>query len=172
MKNLSRTLGILIIALFSTSAFSQEITGTGNPEINNYDQGFRFGIGVSAGMPTDNNYDFALGADARLQYDLTQKSSLTLTSGYTHLFLDNGGEDLGFIPVKAGFKYFVGESVYLAGEAGAGIPVTNDYTKTTFLWSPSIGWANDVIDISARYEGMNDFGTDQVALRIAYGFKL
>lgn len=173
MRKLFRTFAILLVTLFTTSAFSQDITGTNNAELNNYEQGFRLGFGLNGGIPTDSNFDFALGGDVRLQYDLTQRGSLTLTTGYTHLFVDNNTEDLGFIPVKAGFKYFVlGESIYLAGEAGAGIPVTNNYNDTSFLWAPSIGWANDVLDISARYEGMNDFGTDQVALRIAYGFKL
>ena len=50
--------------------------------------------------------------------------------------------------------------------------VTGDYNETTFLWSPGIGYANDVIDLSLRYEGMSDFNADQIAIRLAYGFKL
>ena len=38
----------------------------------NYDQGFRLGIGISGGLPIEKPYDFNLGADARLQYDLSK----------------------------------------------------------------------------------------------------
>jgi hypothetical protein len=159
--------------LLAANGFAQKIDGTNNAAIDNYSQGFRLGFGVNAGLPTDSDFNFALGGDVRFQYDLTMKTSLTLTTGYTHLFADNDVPDLGFIPVKAGFKAFVWEDrFYVLGEVGAGFAVTNNYNETTFLWAPGIGYASKYIDISARYEGMNDFGTDQIALRIAYGFKL
>src|SRR5690606_40361173 len=60
----------------------------------------------SGGFPTDGNYDGSVGADIRAQYDLSRTTSLTLTSGYTHLFLDE--KDAGFVPVKLGVKYFLG----------------------------------------------------------------
>jgi hypothetical protein len=34
---------------------------------------------------TQDPYKLALGADARLQYDLTKRYSLTLTTGFTNL---------------------------------------------------------------------------------------
>lgn len=164
-------LGALL--LLGANGFAQKITGSNNPAIDNYDQNFRLGFGLNAGLPTDSDFNFALGGDVRFQYDFTMKTSLTLTTGYTHLFADENIPDLGFIPVKAGFKAFVWEDqFYVLGELGAGFAVTNNYDKTSFLWSPGIGYANKYIDISARYEGMNDFGTDQIALRLAYGFKL
>ena len=164
-------LGALLFA--GANTFAQDINNTPSKEINDYHQGFRLGFGVNAGIPTEKAFTFALGGDVRLQYDLTQKASLTLTTGYTHLFGDDNVSDLGYIPVKAGFKYFVWEDrFYVLGEAGAGFAVTKNYDQTTFIWAPGVGYANDVIDVSLRYEGMNDFYTDQVALRIAYGFKL
>jgi len=175
MKKKMNFKALMLGALFLTGAnsFAQKIEGTNNPAIDNYDQNYRLGFGINAGLPTDSNFNFALGADVRFQYDLTKKTSLTLTTGFTNLFADKDVKDLGFIPLKAGFKAFVWEDqFYVMGEAGAGFAVTNGYNQTTFLWAPSIGWASKYIDISARYEGMNDFGTDQVALRFAYGFKL
>lgn len=164
-------LGALLF--ISTGAFAQKITGTDNEAIENYPQKFKLGFGVNAGVTTGDYFDWALGGDARLQYDLTQKTSLTLTTGYTHLFGSDDVKDLGFIPAKAGFKAFVWENrFYVLGEVGAGFAVTNDYDQTTFLWAPGIGYANEYFDVSVRYEGMNDFHADQVALRIAYGFKL
>lgn len=173
-KGLIKGLMLSALCFFGVNSFAQDITGTSSPEINNYEQAFRLGFGINGGIATGDYFNFALGGDVRLQYDVTQRGSITLTTGYTHLFAEEDFiDDLGFIPVKAGFKAFVWENrFYVLGEAGAGFAVTGDYDETTFLWSPGVGYANEVIDISLRYEGMNDFHADQIALRFAYGFKL
>jgi len=75
----------------------------------------RLGIGITAGVPTDNDYfNFALGADARFQFDVAKQLSIPVTVGYTNFFAKDRefggvtikGQDYGFIPVKAGLKYF------------------------------------------------------------------
>ena len=58
------------------------------------------------------------------------------------------------------------------GEIGAGFAVTNNYEKTTLLWAPSVGYGGKNIDISLRYEDYDNFNTNQIALRFAYGFEL
>lgn len=167
-----------IAFLSANTTFAQDAaTATTESETKNYDQGFRLGFGLNGGLPTDNAYDWSLGGDVRLQYDLSKRTSLTLTTGFTNLFMgkENGVEikDLGFIPAKAGFKAFIWEDqFYVLGEVGAGFAVTNGYDDTTFLWAPGIGYANKYIDISVRYEDYNKFKTNQVALRLAYGFDL
>jgi len=118
-------------------------------EIKNYDQGFKMGIGLNAGYAFADPYKLALGADTRLQYDLSKRYSLTLTTGFTNLFVNKAdGSDLGFIPAKAGFKAFVwNDQFYLMGEAGAAFAVTNNYNKTSFLIATTIGYATKYIDI-------------------------
>lgn len=159
------------------------IATTSAQEVKNYDQGFRLGFGINAGLPLDDPYDYNLGADARLQYDLSQRYSLTLTTGFNNMFVSGDNNDLGYIPAKAGFKAFVlKDQLYLMGEVGAAFAVTNGYNKTSLLLSPAIGYSNDKIDISLRYEHFNDFpvvkndvtkdGLGQISLRLAYGFKL
>ncbi|WP_298396894.1 hypothetical protein [Flavobacterium sp.] len=178
MKNLfslKSFIATLAVALISSFAVAQEK--------ENYDQGFRLGIGINAGLPTNDPYDFNLGADARLQYDLSKKYSLTLTTGFSNMFVSGDDNDLGYIPAKAGFKAFVlKDKLYLMGEVGAAFAVTNNYDKTSLLLSPSIGFATNKIDISLRYDHFNDFpvlkdntvdkGLGLVSLRLAYGFKL
>lgn len=149
---------------------------------DNYEQGFRLGFGLNGGYMLDQPFDgLALGGDVRLQYDLSKRTSLTLTTGYDHFFIDNNLEDLGFkdvgmIPVKAGFKAFFWEdSFYALGEVGGGFVVSKNRPfedKNTVILAPGIGYANKYIDVSARYEHYTEFETGQVALRIAYGFKL
>ena len=169
--------------LFATALFFASL-GNAQETATNYDQKFRLGFGLSGGAATSDPYDFALGADARLQYDLTKRCSLTLTTGFTNLFVSGDDNDLGFIPAKGGFKAFVwNDQFYVMGEAGAAFAVTNDYDKTSLILSPAIGYANRYFDVSLRYEHYSDFpkvnnsgtvseGVGQVAVRFAYGFVL
>ena len=173
------------IAILFTIAILFASTSHAQDNAKNYDQGFRLGLGLTAGYPFAHPYKSALGGDVRLQYDLSKKYSFTLTTGFTNLFVNKkDGSDLGFIPVKAGFKAFVwNDQFYVMGEAGAGFAVTNGYDKTTLILAPSIGYATKYIDVSLRYEQYSDFprlnndgtqgkGFGQLGVRLAYGFKL
>jgi hypothetical protein len=151
----------------------------------------KLGIGINVGVPTDKDYfNFTLGGDARFQFDVANQLSIPVTVGYTNFFAkdrDFGsgviikGQDYGFIPVKAGLKYFfdaTGSGLYGLAEAGAAFGVTNN-AKTAFLYSPAIGYAwSNGLDLGVKYEGISNATTytpgttGQVALRIAYGFKL
>ncbi|WP_191020039.1 hypothetical protein [Flavobacterium selenitireducens] len=179
-------------ALFTTFASAQEIGVTSSPASDaSYDRGFRLGFGIAPGYVLEDPYGFGLGGDVRLQYDFSKRYSVTLTTGYSHLFgkeIDGFEvDDLGFVPVKAGFKAFWWEDQFYAmGEAGAGFAVSGaEYAgakDVSAILSPSIGWANQYFDVSVRYEYYADFpgysnntpsdGNHQIALRFAYGFKL
>lgn len=183
MKTTGKIKFVLVLAIslmFANNSNAQETQAA-----KNYDQGFRLGIGLNAGYATRDPYKLSLGADARLQYDLSKRYSVTLTTGFTNLFVSKvDGSDLGFIPAKAGFKAFVwNDQFYVMGEAGAAFAVTNNYNKTSLLLAPSIGYATKYVDISLRYEHYNDFarlnnngttgkGVGQVGVRLAYGFEL
>lgn len=180
MKTTKKITAVLLFALALFSLNTAQAQGT-----TKYNQGFRLGFGLNTGYATENPYKLALGADSRLQYDLTKRYSITLTTGFNNIFVSkNDGDDLGFIPVKAGLKAFIwDDQFYLTGEAGAAFAVTNNYNDTSLLLAPGIGYANKYIDISARYEHYSDFptinndgstgkGFGQIAIRLAYGFKL
>ncbi|MGQ7946767.1 hypothetical protein [Flavobacterium sp. WC2509] len=180
MKTTEKIKIVMVLAislLFANNTKAQETT--------NYDQGFRLGFGVTGGYAVHDPYKLALSGDARLQYDLSKQYSLTLTTGYSNLFVSKAdGNDVGFIPAKLGFKAFVwGDQFYIMGEGGGAFAVSNGYHKTSLLLAPSIGYATKDIDISLRYEHYNDFarlnndgsigkGVGQVGVRVAYGFKL
>ena len=172
-----RILFVFALSLFAANSFAQNASTTSK----NYDQGFRLGVGLNAGYAVNDPYKLVLGADTRLQYDLSKIYSLTLTTGSTNMFVSQAdGSDLGFIPVKGGFKAFIwNDSFYVMGEAGAAIAVTNGYNKTSLLLAPSIGYATKYVDISVHYDHYNDFvkaggnkGVGQVGVRLAYGFQL
>ena len=167
----------VIVIMFAGNAIAQETA--------KYVQGFRLGFGANARYSIDDPYKLALGADARVQYDLSKRYSLTLTTGFTNLFVSKAdGSDLGFIPAKAGYKAFIwNDQFYVMGEAGAAFAITNGYNKTSLLVSPTIGYATKYIDLSVHYEHYSDFakvnnngsvgkGVGQVGVRLAYGFAL
>ncbi|MDI9256959.1 hypothetical protein [Flavobacterium sedimenticola] len=169
---------LVVFGLLASTALSAQETAS-----KNYDQGFRLGFGINGGLPLHEPYDYNLGGDIRLQYDLSKRYSITLTTGFSNFFVSGKDNDLGYIPTKLGFKAFVlRDKLYLLGEAGYAVTVTNDYHENSFIISPGIGYATDIIDISLRYEYYNDFpilenntentGLGQIALRIAYGFRL
>ncbi len=148
----------------------------------------KLGIGINAGIPTTDQYNFALGADARLQFDVSKQISIPVTVGYTHFFSKDYvpaiKQDYGYVPVKAGVKVFFDESgsgLYGLAEVGAAFGVT-DNAKTGFLYSPAIGYAwSSGLDLGIKYEGISsarnaspvyEKNVSQIALRLAYGFKL
>jgi hypothetical protein len=151
-------------------------------------QGPKLGIGINAGLPTTDQYNFTLGGDLRLQFDISKQVSIPVTAGYTHFFSKDYDpivkQDLGYIPVKTGVKVFFDESgsgLYGTAEIGAAFGVT-DQAKTGFLYSPSVGYAwSSGLDLGVKYEGVSsartaspiyDKNVGHVALRLAYGFKL
>lgn len=190
METTTRIKGLLLSAALcltgvvtAQETMTTTTTTTNVAEKPSYDQGFRLGFGVSGGylLEKDAFDGLGLGADVRLQYDFSKRISITLTTGYNYMFINNDLDDIGFcdieqIPVKAGFKAFFWEDQFYAlGEAGAGFTVSKNSPfaeDTTLILSPGIGWANKYLDLSVRYEHYTEFETGQVALRLAYGFRL
>jgi hypothetical protein len=170
MKNLKLYIivgSLVSFLLFSAPLQAQKLAPLKTQKKENL---FRLGYGLNGGVPRNDVYSFSIGADARLQYDISLKTSLAFTVGYTHLFKSGEG-DLGFVPAKFGFKSFIGDQIYYLGEIGAAIGLYKDM-GTSFLWAPGVGIATKHIDISLRYENYNRYNTGQVSLRLAYGYKL
>ncbi len=176
MKTITKILSIAAVALTiaSTNADAQSMSGR--------TPGVRLGFGVNGGVAEKGSpFEYGVGADARLQLDMTKDVAITATGGYTRLMAkDNMGDDYDFIPAKGGVKVFPFAGFYGMGEIGAGFGI-KDGSKTALIYGGGIGyeWLGG-IDISARYEGYKQDSasstyrpqTGQFALRIAYGFKL
>lgn len=158
---------VAAVALFFTTAVNAQSGDS---------QAWRLGVGLNAGVPTTKAYSFAIGGDLRLQKDFSSNISGLLSAGYTNFSLKDsyGGGSFGMVPVKAGAKIFFAENTYFSGELGAGFG-TESGSGTAFLWAPGIGYGFDNgLDLGLRYEGaeFKEGSIGQVALRIAYGFKL
>ena len=160
-----------VVALFFTTNVNAQSTAR------------NLGIGLNVGVPTSDAYSFAIGGDLRYQFNVDKQLSIPVTAGYTHLSgkeIGNSGvnyESFGYIPVKAGAKYFFNESgsgLYGLAELGPAFG-TNEGSGTSFVYSPAIGYSWDNgLDLGAKYEGLskNSANTGYFGLRLAYGFKL
>src|SRR5690606_4814001 len=115
MKTLRNLKGLFTIAaaLFMTAATAQD-TDTFPTPVENYDQAFRLGFGLSAVMMTDDVYDHDLGVHIRLQYGLSTRTYTALAAGFTNLFIGGDVTDLGIISATGGLTAFWWEGRFSA----------------------------------------------------------
>jgi hypothetical protein len=137
----------------------------------------KFSIGLEAGLPIgdikDAGASLFIGGSLKYDQPIATGTFFTFSAGYTSLkFKDEfGGGSTGFVPVKAGIKYFLAESFYGEAQVGAAFG-TESGSGTAFAYSPGIGYAfGGGLDLGVRYEAWSKNGTiSQVAARLAYSF--
>ncbi len=142
----------------------------------------RLGVALGVGVPTKSYMgDLVIAPDLRLQHDLGERTSLTLTTGY-YGFIGkekvNGVQlSADLIPLKAGAKFFFGNTFYVQPEVGVAFSTKKNYGNP-FVYAPSLGYANNKWDFALRYEGFEydnakyaNSSNGMVAFRVAYAFK-
>ncbi|MBD1364182.1 hypothetical protein IDJ77_10210 [Mucilaginibacter sp. ZT4R22] len=134
----------------------------------------KFSIGLELGLPTDDGVLFATRAiGGSLKYDIPISTGtfFTLSSGYTSLRGKDGWPAVGFIPLKAGLKYYLYKGFYGEGQAGA-VLCTKSGGGTGFVYAPGVGYSfPGGFDIGARYESWSQYDTiSQVSLRLGFSF--
>jgi hypothetical protein len=177
MKNAIKILIIICVSICTNFSYSQDNTET-------YQSSLKLGVGLSGGLPLKDPYTFNVGGDVRLQYNISETYSLTFTTGYSNLFLEDDGVNFGYVPIKVGYKTFLfSNEFYVMAEMGGAFSVTKAYGGVnSIIFGPTLGYASKYIDFSLRYEILNDFpvikdgvaddGLGQIMVRVAYGFDL
>jgi len=167
---------ILLVAAILCGAAAGSFAQTSTPT-----QGSgKFSIGVEAGLPVGSTSDysnFAIGGSLKYELPVAATTFVSLSAGYTDLLYKSdlkaaiGKSGAGFIPVKAGLKYYFNEGFYGEGQVGA-VFSTESGGGTAFAYAPGIGYSfSGGFDAGVRYEGWSHDGTvSQVALRLAYRF--
>lgn len=151
--------------------------------------GPKLGIGAEFGFPMGDfgdGFKFGFGGSLVYQHPIADKLNLTGSAGYLNFqgkdfevedFGTIEGGNVGFIPVKAGLRYFLAENIYVGGELGA-VFSTEDGGGTAFAYAPGIGVEFPVadkstIELGGRYEGWSKDGTlSFIGLRLAWNFGL
>ena len=140
----------------------------------------KFSIGVDAGRPVgkaSDIYNFAIGGSIKYDAMISNDAFVTFSAGYESLLVKNslktaiGISNSGYIPLKAGLKYYFSEGFYGEGQLGIAI-ATQSGGGTAFAYAPGIGYTfNGGFEAGLRYEDWSKNGTiGQIALRLAYGF--
>jgi hypothetical protein len=141
----------------------------------------KLSIGGEVGLLTEEgSKDFLIaGGSLQVEFPVAKSLNLTGSAGYLSLFYTGPGASLstGFVPLKAGAKYYFGGNFYAAGEVGASISTENG-GGTAFAFAPALGASFSVspkssLDFGLRYETWSKDGSSSfVALRAAYAFGL
>ncbi len=156
---------------------------------------FRFSIGPEIGYVTGTyhaSWNLGAGGSAQAEYFVKDNVSITVLGGFVgYLGTTVPGypgykyQALNIIPVKAGIRYYIGESFHVGAQLGVGFIDNGAGHSTAFAYSPVIGYnfktSNDKgIDFSIKYDGyafnQNDIpngygGTfGAVGIRLAYIF--
>ncbi|MBK0382180.1 hypothetical protein I5M32_04335 [Pedobacter sp. SD-b] len=164
---------ITLKGIMAAAALTLITIASSYAQTNDVEHPTRLGVALGIGVPTKSGgADIILAPDLRLQHDLSNRTSLTLTTGYYGPI--GGGTEFGdgLIPLKAGAKFFFGDTYYFQPEVGVGFSTTKN-GGNPFIYAPSLGYANNKWDISLRYEGFeyNPGSNGMVAVRLAYAFK-
>jgi hypothetical protein len=169
-KNIIR--GLIVAATITLSQFNNAFAQMDNGHATRLGFGFGFGVPTKSVMG-----DVILAPDLRLQHDLGERTSLTLTTGYYALLgkeKNAAGVQLSsdLIPLKGGAKFFFGDTFYIQPEVGIAFSTKEGYGNP-FVYAPSLGYANNKFDFALRYEGFEyeNASNGMVAFRVAYAFK-
>ncbi len=132
------------------------------------------------GIPTTSIYSIGTGASLKFEFPVVNPVSISLTGGITSMFyksnlFGNGKTPgaAGYIPLKAGVKYYFARGVYAGGEAGTAIE-TNYDKKNLFAFSIGPGFVAPIngksgVDFSFRYEAWES-RVHLTVIRVAYRF--
>ena len=156
------------------SSFAQSSSSGGSAKIS---------VGIDAAIPNGNAatvYDAGFGVSLKYEAPIATNLYATVSAGYEAFFVKSEFKSLGlnssygFIPLKAGLKYYFmedGVGFFAEGQVGASIS-TQSGGGTAFAYAPGIGYSVDGgFEVGARYEAWSKNGTfGQFALRLAYRF--
>jgi len=137
--------------------------------------------GIELGIPSNSIYNIGLGFSGKAEIPASNRICITITAGYTAFFYKSNlyrssltPTPAGFVPLKAGTKYYFNPGVYIEGELGTVIE-TNYLRHDPFAFSVGPGFFIPInekhsFDLGFRYENWSDNSLRQTAIRFAYRF--
>ncbi|WP_199119498.1 outer membrane beta-barrel protein [Pedobacter sp. ASV28] len=149
----------------------------------------KLSVGAEFGFPTGDGSKDNLIVGGSLQYEhpVAKSFNITGSAGYLSNIITGDSKKLleafgqktsyGYIPVKAGGKYYFGGNFYGAAELGATF-ATASGQGTAFTYAPGLGASFSLadkssLDFGVRYETWSKDGSSSfVGLRLAYAFGL
>ena len=165
-------LALVLLSGAAFSSFAQSSSSTG-----------KFSIGLEAGLPIGDIKDAGgklfIGGSLKYDQPIGSYTFITLSAGYSTFRGKSGIRSFGFVPVKAGIKYFFTEGFFGEGQIGAAFSTQGGAGGgnaigggTAIAYAPGFGYNfNTNIEVGVRYEAWYKDGTiSQIGLRTAYKF--
>jgi hypothetical protein len=150
-----------------------------------------FKIGAHVGLPlgdTADAFSTNVGVDAAYLWNVANKFSAGITSGYTVYLgksleynagsssFDYSVPNSGFIPVAGTAQYSLTDSLFLGADLGYAIFVGSEdkpsgqSTGGGFLYQPKFGYQNEKIELFASYKSISNNGSLH-SLNIGFNYK-
>jgi len=168
---------LLVLSVFGAAALNSFAQTTTSSKLNG---GAKISIGIDGALPTGSAHDFysaGIGGSIKYEVPTAQNTFFTISGGYESFLYKSEFKvpgyrsSDGFVPLKAGIKYYTDGGFFLEAQAGISIYAGSD-SFTSFAYSPGIGYSfNGGVEVGARYEAWVKEGTfGQAALRLAFRF--
>lgn len=147
--------------------------------INAQDRHFK--VGAHVGLPVGKSYDLFdmnLGIDAAYLWNINDKFSAGVTSGYTmytsKTYVGQAGRmhrstNQDFVPIAGTAQYSLSENWFLGADLGFAINVYGDLDRG-ILYQPKFGYQTKKIELFASYKGIADEYTVS-SLNIGFNYK-
>lgn len=144
-----------------------------------------FKLGAHVGLPTGDikeSTSVNLGIDAAYMWNVADKFSAGITTGYTtylsKTYTYNDGftsfefkpDAVSFIPVAATGQYSLTDNLFLGADLGYAIGVSKD-TDGGFLYQPKFGYQNEKIELYAGYKGISQDGGTGSSINLGFNYK-
>jgi hypothetical protein len=145
-----------------------------------------FKLGAHVGLPTGDIKDSSslnLGIDAAYMWNVADKFSAGITTGYTSYLaktykyndgfntVEVKGDAVGFIPVAATGQYSLTDNLFLGADLGYAIYAgSNDGAEGGFLYQPKFGYQTEKVEVYAGYKGISNNGTFS-SINLGFNYK-
>jgi len=166
---------LFVLSVFGATTFSGFAQTATSSKAN-----AKFSIGIDGALPTgsaSNFYSAGIGGSIKYEVPTAQNTFFTISGGYESFLyksiykVPGYRSSDGFVPIKAGIKYYTDGGLFLEAQAGISI-YTGTGSFTSFAYSPGVGYSfNGGLEVGVRYEAWVKDGTfGQAALRLAFRF--
>ncbi|TDE45856.1 hypothetical protein E0I26_03985 [Flavobacterium rhamnosiphilum] len=129
-----------------------------------------FKLGAHVGLPMGDfkdSYSVNLGADVAYVWNVADKFSAGVTTGYTTYLGKTIGSGVGsfevpnagFIPLAATGQYSISDDLFLGADLGYAIYAGSGDGDGGFLYQPKFGYQTEKFEVYAGYKGISNNGT-------------
>lgn len=125
MKKLAFVMVVTLITFGSVHAQPKEMANAKSLALN-----FGTNFGLPVGETTTSTIKYVFGGDLQAVYHTSSKFNLTGSAGFD-IWHHDKGVNFNYVPLLAGFRYYLSGKTYLSEQAGYAIGVSKDAeTKT------------------------------------------